>query len=230
MSAQVTTFLAQVLPPRHKLWRGVAIAAGLWLFFMVATAYTSAVTLLDRVASTDVMRAASGGAWTSKIGWEVAYFLLAQILLHVVFAGLTWLLAVASAIVYPIARVKFGRIVTGWFCVLAAAVLAYNALWYPRTLIGAYYHQAVATEAVGLHVGQIVYFAAFGLCALMLLAAALKVVQQAAPAVRRRSLAVAVVVGLSGALLLLWPADRAGTATAAAARVARTSSSLASIP
>ena len=98
------TFLAQVLPPRHKLWRGVAIAAGLWLFFMVATAYTSAVTLLDRVASTDVMRAASGGAWTSKIGWEVAYFLFAQILLHLVFAGLTWLLAVASAIVYPMAR------------------------------------------------------------------------------------------------------------------------------
>ncbi len=101
MTGPLTTFLTQTLPPRSRLWRGLAIAIGLWLFFMVTTAYTSAVTLLDRVASTDVMRAASSGAWTSKIGWEVTYFLLAQVLLHAVFACLTWLLAVASAIVYP---------------------------------------------------------------------------------------------------------------------------------
>ena len=212
------TFLAQVLPSRQKLWRGAAIAAGFWLVFMMATTYTSAVTLLDRVASTDVMRAASAGAWTSRIAWDVAYFLFAQVLLHVVVIGLTWLLAVATAIVHPIARIKFGRIVTGWFCVLAGAVLAYNALWYPRTLIGAYYHDAVAAEAVGFHVGQIGYLAAFALCVLMLLAAALKLIQQAGPAVRRRSLAMAVVAGLSGALLLLWPSDRVGTATAGVSR------------
>ena len=182
---------------------------------MVTTAYTSVVTLLDRVASNDVMRAASAGTWTIRIAWEVAYFLLAQILLHLVFVGLTWLLAVATAIIYPIARIKFGRIVTGWFCVLAAAVLAYNALWYPRTLIGAYYHNAVAIDAAGLPLGQIGYFAAFALCVLMLLAAALKLVQQADPAIRYRSLAVAAVVGLSLTFLLIWPSDRAGTATAA---------------
>jgi hypothetical protein len=217
MSSTATTFLAQGFPSRHKLWRGVAISAGLWFFFMAATAYTSAVTLLDRVGSTDVMRAASAGAWTTRIGWEVAYFLLAQTLLHLAFVGLTWLLAVASAIVFPIARIKFGRIVIGWFCVLAAAVLAYNALWYPRTLIGAYYHNAVATEVFGFHAGQIGYVAAAGFCVLMLLAAALRLFQQAGPAVRYRSVAAAVVVGLSGAALLLWPLDRAGTASAASA-------------
>ena len=211
------TFLAQVLPSRQKLWRGAAIAAGFWFFFMVVTAYTSVVTLLDRVASTDVMRAATAGAWTSRIAWEVAYFLSAQILLHLVIAGLTWLLAVATAVVYPMARIKFGRIVTGWFCVLAAAVLAYNALWYPRTLIGAYYHNAVATDIAGLPIGQIGYFAAFALCVLMLLAAGLKLGLQADTSVRRRSLVVAVVVSLCGALLIVWPSDRAGTATAASA-------------
>ena len=111
---------------------------------MVATAYTSAATLLDRVASTDVMRAASGGAWSGKIAWEVVIFLVTQVLLHLAFAGLTWLLACATSIVSETARVKFGRIVVGWFCVLAGAALVYNALWYPRTLIGAYYHDAVA--------------------------------------------------------------------------------------
>jgi arylsulfatase A-like enzyme len=214
MSGTLTTFLARVLPPRRRLWRGAAIAAGLWLFFMVATAYTSAVTLLDRVASTDVMRAASSGAWTSRIGWEAAYFVAAQILLHLVFAVVTWLMAVASAIVSPVARIKFGAVLTGWFCVLAAAVLAYNALWYPRTLIGAYYHDAVATKAAGFHAGQIVYFIAFGLCALILLAAGQKLIQRAEPTVRQRAFAVSVTVGLAGATLFLWPSEHAATATA----------------
>lgn len=215
MSSRAMTRLAQVLPPRQKLWRGVAISAGLWIFFLAATAYTSVVTLLQRVGSTDVMRAASAGAWTGKIAWEVVYFLLAQTLLHLVSIGLTWLLAVATAIVFPIARIKFGRIVVGWFCVLAGAVLAYNALWYPRTLIGAYYHNAVATEALGFPLGQVAYIAAVCFSSFMLLAAARTVLQQADPAVRLRSIAAAAVVGLSGAALLLWPADRAGTATAA---------------
>ena len=133
-----------LLPPRDRLLRGLAIAAALWIFFMAATAYTSAATLLDRVASTDVMRAVSGGTWTGKIAWEMTAFVGTQVLLHLAFAGLTWLLACATAIVSETARIKFGRIIVGWFSVLAGAALVYNALWYPRTLIGAYYHNAVA--------------------------------------------------------------------------------------
>ena len=205
---------AQVLPPKRKLWLGAAISVGLWLFFMAITAYTSAVTLLDRVASTDVMTAASSGAWTGKIGREIAFFLFAQFLLHLAFAGLTWSLAVASAYLFPVARLKFGRIVVGWFCVLAAAVLAYNALWYPRTLIGAYYHFAASSEVMGVHVGQVVYYSAFGLCAVMALAAATKLVRHAASPARKRSLVVAGAVGAVGACLLLWPVERSVTAAA----------------
>ena len=131
---------------------------------MVATAYTSAATLLDRVASTDVMRAASDGAWTGKIAWEVSAFVATQVSLHLAFAGLTWLLACATAVVSQTARSKFGRIVVGWFCVLAGAALVYNALWYPRTLIGAYYHDALATPVGPFPVGQIAYLWRFLLC------------------------------------------------------------------
>ena len=211
-----------LLPPRDRRLRGLGIAAVLWILFMVATTYTSAVTLLDRVASTDVMRAASAGAWTSRIAWEVNAFVARRSCCMSPSQALTWILAVATAIVYPIARIKFGRIVTGWFCVLAGAVLAYNALWYPRTLIGAYYHDAVATPIGPFHVGQIGYLAAFALCVLMLLACSLKLIQQADPVVRRRSLA----WRLSRHCPRRSPAlavDRVGNATAAAS-VARTSS------
>ena len=104
---------------------------GLWFFFMIATAYTSAATLLDRVASTDVMKAASGNAWSGVLVWQALSFLAAQLLLHLAFALVCWLLALASTVIAPKLAVRFGRIVVGWFCVLAAAALIYNALWYP---------------------------------------------------------------------------------------------------
>lgn len=207
-----------LLPTRRKLWLGAAISAGLWLFFMMVTAYTSAATLLDRVASTDVMRAASEGAWTTKIGWEVAFFLLAQVLLHLMFAALTWFLAVASATVYPIARIKFGRIVIGWFCVLAGASLAYNALWYPRTLIGAYYHDALSRELMGIHIGQLCYYAAFALCAIVLSGASIGLVRRADPVIRNRSLVVACAVVMSSMLLLFWSSERSVTAATSSSR------------
>ena len=37
----------------------------------------------------------------------------------------------------------------GWFCLLAAAVIAYNALWYPRTFFGAHYYKFMV-QSVGL--------------------------------------------------------------------------------
>ena len=189
MSEQRKGLFDGLLPPRNRLLRGLAIAVALWIFFMVATAYTSAATLLDRVASTDVMRAASGGAWTGKIAWEVIAFVATQVLLHLAFAGLTWLLACATSVVSETARIKFGRIVVGWFCVLAGAALVYNALWYPRTLIGAYYHDAVATPVGPFPAGQIAYFAAFALCGLVLGVAASRLFQRSDHVVRRRSVA-----------------------------------------
>jgi len=182
---------------------------------MVATAYTSAATLLDRVASTDVMRAASGGAWTGKIAWEVIAFVGTQVLLHLAFAGLTWLLACATAVISRTARIKFGRIVVGWFCVLAGAALVYNALWYPRTLIGAYYHNAVATPLGPFPAGQVAYVAAFILCGLVLGVAASRVFQRSDRVMQRRAVLAVSAAALIAASSLLWPANYSGIAAAA---------------
>jgi hypothetical protein len=215
MSEQGTSLFDGLLPPRNRRARGLAIAAALWVFFMVATAYTSAVTLLDRVASTDVMRAAASGAWTGKIAWEVSVFVAVQVLLHLSFAGLTWVLACATAIVSPTARGKFGRIVVGWFCVLAGAALVYNALRYPRTLIGAYYHNAVATPVGPFPAGQIAYVAAFVLCGLVLGVAASRLFQRSDHVMRRRSVLAVSAAALIAAGSLLWPANHSGIAAAA---------------
>lgn len=217
MSEQGRAVFEGLLPARDRLKRGAVIAVALWIFFLVATAYTSATSLLDRIASTDVMRAASGGAWSGKIAEEMVFFVIIQILLHVAFAGLTWLLACATAVVLPTARAKFGRIVVGWFCVLAGIAIVYNALWYPRTLIGAYYHDSVATPVGPWPIGQFVYYAGFGLCLLVLGRAALLLYLRSGRAARRRSLWVASAAALLASISLLWPADRSGVAAASTA-------------
>jgi arylsulfatase A-like enzyme len=147
----------------------------------------------------------------------VSVFLTTQILLHVAFAGLTWVLACATATFSPTARSKFGRIVVGWFCVLAGIAIVYNALWYPRTLIGAYYHDAVAVPAGPWPIGQVAYFAAFGLCAVVLARGALMLFVRLGQAAKRRSVWALSAVVVLAAISLLWPANHSGIASASVA-------------
>ena len=125
------------------------------------------------------------------------------------------MLACATAVVSQTARIKFGRIVVGWFCVLAGAALVYNALWYPRTLIGAYYHNAVATPVGPFPAGQIAYVAAFVLCGLVLGVAASRLFQRSDHVMRRRSVLAVSAAALIAAGSLLWPANHSGIAAAA---------------
>ena len=207
--------LTDHLPNRGVLKRGLAIAVALWLCFLVLTAYTSAATLFERVGETDVMRAASGGAWSGRILLEIASFVFAVVALHLVFAGLNWGLACSTAVWSATARQKFGRTVVGWFCLLAAAALVYNALWYPRTLIGAWYHGALATQLGPVQLGQAVYGSIFALCSLAALRAAAVLVRSATPTMRRRSLLAGSAILAVAAVGALWPLVRPTAATAA---------------
>jgi arylsulfatase A-like enzyme len=211
---EIESRFATLLPRRRDMWRGLAIAVGLWFFFMIATAYTSAATLLDRVASTDVMKAASGNAWSSVLVGQTLAFLAAQLVLHLAFALLCWLLACATVVIAPKLAAKFGRIVVGWFCILASATLIYNALWYPRTLFGAYYHDAVSLQIGSLHIGQLVYYVAFAFCVLILLLACLRLFKLSTPAARRICLTSSVVVAIALIAVALWPDQRSAVAAA----------------
>lgn len=146
------------------LRRGFVVALVLSLLFLVITAYSSAATLLSRVGDNDVMKAASGGVWSGRIAWEMFWFGSAVILMHVMFAALAWLLAVAALRIWPRIAHRFVLAAVGWFALLAAAVLAFNALWYPRTLIGLFYHDAMSATAGPFFVGQVVYGSVLALC------------------------------------------------------------------
>jgi arylsulfatase A-like enzyme len=164
-----------LLPSNRSLRRGLWLAAAVSLVFLAISIFQAASTLFSRVAKTDVMEAAMEGALSGRVGFEVAWFVMSLILLHLAMGALAWVLACASAVNWARVREKFERYVIGWFALLAFAAVAYSALWHPRTLLGAYYHDTMAIPVGGVAVGRLFYLAAVLLSAAVLLLASWRV-------------------------------------------------------
>jgi hypothetical protein len=182
--------------------RGLWLALGLSLSFMAMSAVQSAATFLSRIRGS-VMTAATQAIWSGQVVREVAFFIAAQVVLHLAFGMVAWCLAWATTVAFPRASERFGGIVLLWFCVLAAAVITYNGVWFPWTGLGAYYHDAVATPLGALAVGRVFYLLVVAGSLLMLLLAAWKKVRR-----RTCSASTSLGIGLSR--------DRAAPAFAAA--------------
>jgi arylsulfatase A-like enzyme len=191
--------------------RDFAAALALSIGFMLVTGIQSAATLAYRANSTDTMRAATREAWSGRIGQEIAYFVFAQLVLHVTLALVVWLLVRATVVVQPALRARSGRIVLGWFCALALAILTYNAFWFPRTGIGAYYHHAAARMIGPFPVGPAIYWSIVA-AALIVLGAASVNLARRMKAVRRNSVLLATASVVIASLVAILAADgsRAG--------------------
>ena len=200
------------LPTRRDLWRGWLLGVVMGIVFLAITAYQTAATLLARVAQTDVMKAATESAWSGRVALEIGWFLAAVLLLHVAIGTLAWLFACASAVTSANVRTKFLRYVAGWFTLLAAATIAYSALWHPRTLLGAWYHDLLARPTGPLLLGQWIYYGAMAGGAAALLAAALRALRSPALDSRWRATAAAVPVLLAGLAVAAILAERPATA------------------
>ena len=161
-----------LLPARRDLNRGLLLAVLLSLVFLALTAYQSAATLIQRVAQTDVMKAATSSAWSGRVALEISWFVAAILLTHMAMGVVAWGLACASAINSATVRAKFGRYTVGWFALLAAATIAYSALWHPRTLLGAYYHDLLSSTIGSMPLGRVFYLGVLAVAALVVLRAA----------------------------------------------------------
>jgi hypothetical protein len=170
--------IGSLLPAARDARRGFWIAALLSLCFLVLTFYQSAATLVWRIARTDVMDAAMEGTISGSVALELVWFVFAVLMLHLAMGAVAWALACASAAVWPRVREKFGRYVVGWFALLAIATVIYSALWYPRTLLGAYYNDILSRPVAGMPVGRVIYLAVLMLAAVTLCLAAWRVVRR----------------------------------------------------
>ena len=216
MSDTTDSTTAQWFPPRRDLLLGWLLGVFMAIVFLALTAYQTAATLLARVAQTDVMKAATDSAWSGRVSLEIAWFLAAVVMLHVAMGTMAWVLACASAVTSANVRAKFLRYVAGWFTLLAAATVAYGALWHPRTLLGAWYHHALSMPVGPLMLGQVIYYGACAGGAVALLAAAWRGLRSPGLDARWRATAAAVPLMIAGFMASALVAER----PAAAAHVA----------
>ena len=176
--------------------RGLWLALGFSIAFLAASAVQSAATFLSRV-SNSVMTAATNAIWSGRVVRDVVSFFAALIMLHLAFGLVAWCLAWATTVVSRRASERFAAVVFLWFCVLAAAVITYNAVWFPWTGLGAYYHDAVTTPLGPLAVGRVFYLLVVAVAVFTLLVAAWKEVRRLGLARLRLPL------GIGGALLAI---------------------------
>jgi arylsulfatase A-like enzyme len=152
----------------RSLWVAFALSTA----FLCVSALQSAHSFYSRIVGSS-MTAATRAAWTGQAARDVAFFIVAQLTLHLVFGLAAWCLAWATTVALPATRRRFNGVLLLWFCVLAAAVIAYNAVWYPWTGLGEYYHNLLTTPLGSLEIGRAIYLvvAAAALLTLSLAAA-----------------------------------------------------------
>jgi len=83
----------------------------------------------------------------TRLGYNILWFALTQIWLHLLFGAMCWLLAVASQRVWPAARPTRRQWIVLWFVSATLWLLLANAGWFPRSSLGMPY-QALGRAAL----------------------------------------------------------------------------------
>ena len=205
----------RLLPPATLLRRGFWINALLSLLFLAVTAYQTIATLSMRVAKTDVMQAAIDGAIGGQLVMQVGWFLVGLVGLHLLLGAAAWALGCATAIGWERAREKFLRYSVGWFAGLALATVAYSALWFPRTLLGAWYNDMLGTQVAGVAVGRVFYLGILALAAVVVLKAVWRTVRAPRLAMHWKVAAAALPAAIAVLGVLLVVPERPASASSA---------------
>ncbi|MFO1207534.1 MAG: sulfatase-like hydrolase/transferase, partial [Burkholderiales bacterium] len=143
------------------------------------------------------------------------WFLTALVGLHLMLGVAAWGLGCATAIIWGRAREKFLRYSIGWFAGLSLATVAYSALWYPRTLLGAWYHDVLSVPVAGVPVGRVFYLAILALAALVVVKASSKTMRTPGVARRGRATAATLPAARSALAVLMLVPDRPSSASPA---------------
>jgi hypothetical protein len=158
---------------------------------------------------TDVSRAVWDGLASPPVRLVVVGFVVSQVVLHAGFAALVVLLARWTARAFPRSASVQGYVVL-WFALGTLAVLGLNALWFPRSESGAYYHELAATPLLGVPAAELLAAAIAALAAGTLFVAVAKTVSPS----RLRRTPVALVAGVATVAVVAYGAVSAGARAA----------------
>ncbi len=126
-------------PPRKASGLGFAALLGLALLLL---SYLRLAGLLGTDAFHNpkvVAETLTEPLWRTQLGFNIARFVLTQLALHLGFAMLCWLLALASERAWPKARPTRRQWILIWFVSGSLWLLVANASHFPRSSLGAPY-------------------------------------------------------------------------------------------
>ncbi|MBB6094917.1 arylsulfatase A-like enzyme [Povalibacter uvarum] len=132
---------------RKAFWLAVGLSLLLLLvsFARIITGYGYVFTGGDKVLSSVVDVPLLG----TRLGWDIAWFITATLLVHLAFAGLTCLLAKLTELSGGSRVGSRATLVLGWFLLLSIGAFVANAYYYPWSTLGEYFGDIVSTRVLG---------------------------------------------------------------------------------
>ena len=193
----VTEFVAV---PRYNTDRakalGIAIAAGLLLLvgsFVGVFGDAGSAAFGGKIIEATL----SEPIWGTALGWRLAGFVGALVLVHSLLGALAWALAHLTKAASPASQHGLAGWTLVWFLALALWVLVANAAWFPQSSLGRPYASAVKASFYGV---ELVEAVTIGLLAAVGVTLALALARFRVRAGHSLPLAVLTLVGIAGLL------------------------------
>jgi arylsulfatase A-like enzyme len=133
-----------------------ALALGLSFLLLAISAYQLGATLYLQGNGSEVTKAVAAGLAVAKVKLAVAGFVAAQLVLHGSLAAIVVLMANLSVRLCGGRRDLLIAFIVLWFGLATVCVLGLNALWFPRTEGGTYYHSLASRMLFGLPAAEFV--------------------------------------------------------------------------
>jgi hypothetical protein len=116
----------------------------------------------------------AGPIWGSVLGYNLVFFVLAMVAVHVLYGAACWGLARLSMRAWPKLKATPNQHLLLWFVVLTIGLLAHNAAVFSNSSLGEPYAAAMTQAVLGMRLGQWMWFGALAAAASTVLVAALR--------------------------------------------------------
>ncbi|HEY6125069.1 MAG TPA: sulfatase-like hydrolase/transferase [Steroidobacteraceae bacterium] len=99
----------------------------------------------------------AGPIWGTKLGYNLLFFALSVVLVHVLYGLVCWGLGRLSARAWPSAKTTLRQHLLLWFLLLTAGVLANNAATFSQSALGQPYAETMTALVLGTKLGHLIW-------------------------------------------------------------------------
>lgn len=131
--------------------RGIRLACGLAVLLLLLSFVRLIGDMKTAAFSFVIVEGAlTEPVWKTRLGLNVALFFVVVLALHLAFGLVCWLLALAAERAFPLFRCTRRQWILLWFLAAVLWLLLANAALFPRSSLGAPYHELASTPIFGL--------------------------------------------------------------------------------